>query len=206
MLVPSLRPFLFPGIKGMTTTALEPILMSNMPIPKSIDVAPEVSRPLLEVVKAHLGVVPNMFRLLANSPATLESYLGFSTALGQGAVDHKTREPIALTVAQLDRCDYCLSAHTYLGRNVTELDDNELIANRNGTSHDRKAEAAVMFAAKLVQGRGRVGGRDVDEIGRAGYSDGEILEGIGHVALNTFTNYVNEALGTVIDLPLIHAV
>lgn len=180
--------------------------MSIVPIPNSIEAAPEASRPLLEAVKTQLGVVPNMFRLIANSPATLEGYLGFNAALGKGVLDRRTRERIALAVAQLDRCDYCLSAHTYLGKNMAKLDDNELAANRNGTSHDRKADAAVKFAAKLVQERGRVGEKDVDEVRRAGYSDGEILEIIGHVALNTFTNYVNEALGTAIDFPIVHAV
>ncbi len=180
--------------------------MSIVPIPNSIEAAPEASRPLLEAVKTQLGVVPNMFRLIANSPATLEGYLGFNAALGTGALDRRTRERIALAVAQLDRCDYCLSAHTYLGKNMAKLDDNELAANRNGTSHDPKADAAVKFAAMLVRGRGRVSEKDVDEVRRAGYSDGEILEVIGHVALNTFTNYVNEALGTAIDFPIVHAV
>lgn len=179
--------------------------MPIMPIPNSIDTAPEASRPLLEAVKAQLGVVPNMFRLVANSPATLEGYLGFNAALGKGALDHRTRERIALAVAQLDGCDYCLSAHSYLGRNIA-LDDAELAANRNGTSNDRKAEAAVRFAAKLVRERGRVSENDVAELRRAGYSDGEILEIIGHVALNTFTNYVNEALGTAIDFPIVRAI
>ncbi len=180
--------------------------MSIVPIPNSIEAAPEASRPLLEAVKTQLGVVPNMFRLIANSPATLEGYLGFNAALGKGALDRRTRERIALAVAQLDGCDYCLSAHTYLGKNMAKLDDNELVANRNGTSHDRKADAAVKFAAMLVRARGRVSEKDVDEVRRAGYSDGEILEIIGHVALNTFTNYVNEALGTAIDFPIVHAV
>ena len=92
--------------------------MSIVPIPNSIEAAPEASRPLLEAVKTQLGVVANMFRLIANSPATLEGYLGFNAALGKGVLDRRTRERIALAVAQLDRCDYCLSAHTYLGKNM----------------------------------------------------------------------------------------
>ena len=179
--------------------------MPIMPTPRSIESAPEASRPLLQAVKSQLGVVPNMFRLISNSPATLEGYLGLNAALGKGTLDRKTRERIALAVAQFDGCDYCLSAHTYLGKNMAKLDDAELAANRKGTSNDQKAEAAVSFAAKLVRERGRVSESDVEEIRRAGYNDGEILEIIGHVALNTFTNYVNEALGTVIDFPIVRA-
>jgi uncharacterized peroxidase-related enzyme len=182
------------------------IPMPTMPIPGSIEAAPEASRPLLQAVKAQLGVVPNMFRLVANSPATLEGYLGLSSALSKGALDRKTRERIALAVAQLDGCDYCLSAHTYLGKNLAKLDDAELASNRKGMSSDVKADVAVRFAAKLVRERGQVKEIDVEEVRRAGYSDGEILEIIGHVALNTFTNYVNEALGTAIDFPIVRAV
>ena len=143
-----------------------------------------------------------MFRLIANSPATLEGYLGLHTALSKGRLDRKTRERIALAVAEVDGCSYCLSAHTYLGKRLA-LDDIEILANRHGASNDQKADAAVRFAVKLVSERGRVSEEDVSQVRSAGYTDAEIVEIVGHVALNTFTNYLNEALGTAIDFPLV---
>ena len=176
--------------------------MPRIVTPPSIEAAPEPSRPLLEAVKAQLGVVPNMFRLIANSPATLEGYLGLNQSLSKGRLDRKTRERIALAVAEFDGCSYCLSAHTYLGKRLA-LDDVEISANRHGASNDQKADAAVRFAVKLVRERGRVSEEDLNQVRSAGYSDGEIVEIVGHVALNTFTNYLNEALGTAIDFPLV---
>ncbi|WP_353204991.1 carboxymuconolactone decarboxylase family protein [Sphingomonas sp.] len=179
--------------------------MSRIMTPATIADAPAKSQPLLEMVNAQLGVVPNMFRLIANSPATLEGYLGVGAALAKGALPAATRERIALAVAEVNGCDYCLSAHTYLGRNLAKLDDAEMTANRSGASNDPKADAAVRFAATLVRERGQVSDVDLSGVKLAGYSDAQILEILLHVALNTFTNYVNEALKTEIDFPVVTA-
>lgn len=103
--------------------------MSRIPTPATIADAPAASQPLLEAVRKQLGVAPNLFRLVSNSPAALEGYLGLSTALGKGKVPAATRERIALAVAEVNGCDYCLSAHTYLGKNLAKLDDAEITAN-----------------------------------------------------------------------------
>lgn len=179
--------------------------MTRIPTPNSIDDAPARARPLLEAVQKQLGSVPNMFRLIANSPAGLEGYLGLNGALGKGALDARTRERIALAVAEINGCTYCLSAHTYLGKNMAKLDDAELARNRDGASDDAKASAALRFATKLVRERGHVGDADVAAVKAAGYDDAQIVEIIAHVALNTLTNYVNSALGTVVDFPEVAA-
>lgn len=178
--------------------------MSRIPTP-TVDQAPAAAKLLLAGVKQQLGSVPNMFRLIANSPATLEAYLGFSGALGKGKLAPATRERIALAVAEVNGCNYCLSAHTYIGLNLANLDDAEITANRSGASNDITADAAVRFAAKVATQRGQVEDGDISSLRHAGYSDGEILEIIGHVALNVFTNYVNEALKTEIDFPRVDA-
>lgn len=179
--------------------------MSRIPTPKNIEAAPEASQSLLKNVEKSLGIVPNLFRLVANSPATLQGYLGLNGALAGGALDPATRERIALAVAEINGCDYCLAAHTYLGLNVAKLTGTEIDTNRRGYSTYAKADAALRFAVELVQKRGAINARAVDQIRNAGYSDAEILEVIGHVALNTFTNYVNEALGTEVDFPEVKA-
>ena len=179
--------------------------MSRIPTPATVDAAPAAAQPLLEAVKKQLGVVPNLFRLVANSPETLEGYLGLSAALGKGALAPQTRERIALAVAEINGCDYCLSAHTYLGKNLAKLDDAEIAANRAGESTDAKADAAVRFAAKVVRLRGHVGEEDVRTIKAAGYTDAQVVEIVMHVALNTWTNYMNEVAKTEIDFPVVTA-
>jgi uncharacterized peroxidase-related enzyme len=175
------------------------------PTPASIEASPAASQPLLQAVKKQLGVVPNLFRLVGNSPAALEGYLGLNGALGKGALEAPTRERIALAVAEINGCDYCLSAHSYLGKNLAKLSDAEISANRDGGSTDPKAGAAVQFAVKLVNARGHVSEADVQTVKQAGYSDAQIIEIVLHVALNTLTNYVNEMAKTEIDFPVVTA-
>jgi len=177
--------------------------MSRIPTPTSIDAAPEAARPLLEQVRKSLGSVPNLFRLVATSPAALEGYLGLNGALAKGELDARTRERIALAVANVNGCTYCNSAHGYIAKNLLKIDDAEIAANRAGRSIDAKADAAVRFAVRLVEARGRVGADELEAVKAAGYSDAQVVEIVLHVALNTLTNYVNEALGTEVDFPVV---
>lgn len=175
--------------------------MSVIPTPATISDAPEASRPILEAINKQLGVVPNIFRLVATSPVALNALAGLQGALGKGKLSLATRERLALTMAEANGCDYCLSAHTYTSANFAKLNDAEIAAARHGSSSDAKAAAALAFARALTAARGSVAPSEVETVRAAGHSDAEILEIIAHVALNTFTNYVNEALGTEIDFP-----
>ncbi len=177
--------------------------MSRIQTPATIDASPAASQPMLEAVKKQLGVAPNLFRLLGQSPAALEGYLGLSGALGKGQLDARTRARLAMVIAEQNGCDYCLSAHTYLGKNATKLSDTELTANRDAHSDDAKAEAALQFAATVIRARGHVSDADVTAVKAAGYNDAQVVEIILHVALNTLTNYVNTVAQTEIDFPVV---
>jgi len=179
--------------------------MSRIPTPATIEAAPAASQPLLQAVKKQLGIAPNLFRLVAVSPAALEGYIALSGALGKGDLPAATRERIALAVAEINGCDYCLSAHTYLGRNVAKLDDAEITANRNGASNDLTADAAVRFAVKVTKLRGHVSNEDFAAVKAAGYTDAQVIEIVQHVALNTWTNYINSVSQTEIDFPIVQA-
>ena len=179
--------------------------MSRIAIPVTIADAPEASRPLLEAVAAQLGSVPNLFRAVAVSPQALEGHLGMFGALGKGSLTVATRNRIALAVAEVNGCDYCLSAHTYLGKQLAKLDDAEMTANRSGASNDPKADAAVRFAAKVARERGRVSDADFAAVRLAGYTDAQIIEIVQHVALNVWTNFFNNAFATEIDFPVVTA-
>jgi uncharacterized peroxidase-related enzyme len=144
--------------------------------------------------------VPNLIRTFANSPAALEGYLNFSGALGGGLLDAKLRERIALTVADANSCEYCLSAHTAIGKMVG-LDEDEILTSRKATAADPRTSAALAFAHQIVVKRGEVDDGDVRAVRSAGFSDGEITEIVANVALNVFTNYFNHVAQTVVDFP-----
>src|SRR5512145_2125043 len=107
--------------------------MPRIATPASIETSPEASQPLLQAVRKQLGSVPNLFRLVGNSPAALEGYLGLNGALARGKLDGGTRERIALAIAETNGCHYCLSAYSYLAKSLAQLDDAEIAGNRNGS-------------------------------------------------------------------------
>lgn len=175
--------------------------MNRLTIP-TLEQSPAASRPLLEAVNKQLGVVPNLFRLVGSSAPALEGYLGLSKALGKSSIGPATGERIALAIAEVNQCGYCLSAHTYLGRNLAKLDDAEIDANRRGGSGNAKADAAVRFAVQVARARGHVADADVQAVKAAGFGEAEIIEIVLHVALNTWTNYINEVARTTVDFPV----
>lgn len=154
---------------------------------------------LLHAVESKLGLIPNMTKVMANSPAVLEAYLGFAGALGTGLLEPKIREQLALVTAQQNQCDYCLSAHTAIGKMVG-LTEDEILASREGKGA-AKAAAALTFATRVLDTRGAIREADLTAVRAAGFSDGEIAEIIAHVALNVFTNYFNIAADVDIDFP-----
>jgi uncharacterized peroxidase-related enzyme len=175
--------------------------MSRIAVPAR-DQAPAASQPILDAVNKQLGVVPNLFRLAALSPAALAGMTGLSGALAK-TLDVKTRERIAIATAQVNGCDYCLSAHTYLGLNLAKITPEEVALNRKGASGDAKADAAVRFAAKVAQSRGKVSDADLAAVRLAGFSDAQVVEIVAVVAENFLTNLLNNVAGTDIDFPVV---
>ena len=177
--------------------------MSRLTIP-SRDDAPAASQPILDAVHAQLGVVPNLFRLIATSPDALAAFTGFSGAMAK-TLDLKTRNRIALAVAQVNGCSYCLSAHSYLALNLAKLSPEEIAANRAGGSTDPRADAAVRFAAAVARERGHVADADLAAVRLAGFTDAQMVEIVALVAENVFTNFLNEVAQTDIDFPVVRA-
>jgi uncharacterized peroxidase-related enzyme len=158
------------------------------------------AKDLLEAVNAKLGLVPNMTRAMVNASAVLEGYLQLSGSLNYGALSPKVREQLALAISEVNGCDYCLAAHSAVGKMVG-LSAEQIRDSRLGKAIDPKTEALIQFARKVVDTRGRVQASDLDEVREAGFDDGAIAEVVAHVALNVFTNYFNNVAETDLDFP-----
>lgn len=157
---------------------------------------------LLDAIQAQLGMVPNFLKVFAHSPAALRAFLGLHGIAGEGSLSAQTRERIALAVAQQNACQYCVSAHSAIGRKAG-LNGTEIAANRAGTSHDAKAAVAVKFARALVEHKGEVTSAELLEVRNAGYSDADIVEIITHVGMNLLTNILGKASRVEIDFPAV---
>jgi uncharacterized peroxidase-related enzyme len=175
--------------------------MSRLPVIQT-EVAEPKARKLLEAVQAKLKITPNMTRVMANAPSVLEGYLGLSGALAGGTLPPKLREQIALAVGEHNGCQYCVSAHTAIGK-LTGLTDKEIEEARETRAHSAKDQAALEFTRLLAANRGRVADADFESLRQAGFGDGEIAEIIAHTALNIFTNYFNTATEVEVDFPKI---
>jgi len=166
--------------------------------------APASVRSILDAVQATLGAVPNLFRVTASSPAALEALAAANGALSKGTLGAPVREAIAMTVAEANGCDYCLSAHAVLGAGAG-LSEADIEDARHGRATDAKIDAILAFSRTLVINRAEVTDADVEQLRRAGVTSGEIVEIVANVALNIFTNYVNKTADTEIDFPIVRA-
>lgn len=158
------------------------------------------TKELLDGVRRQLGVVPNFIRALANSPHALSAFLGLYGPMGGARIDKATQERIALAIAEDNACQYCVSAHTAIGRGAG-LGNDEMLRNRRGESSDARAAAAVAFAKALNEHRGEVTALEFESLRAAGYGDGEIVEIVALVALNVFTNLLGKSTLIDIDFP-----
>lgn len=155
---------------------------------------------ILSSVKKTIGSIPNLIATMANSSAVVSGYLAFSQSLAKGSLSGKLREKIALTVGETNHCDYCVAAHSSIGLRAG-LSKTEIILARKAASEDSKENTALQFAKAIVIQRGKLDSSAINRLRLAGYSDGEIVEIVGHVALNIFTNYFNHIAGTEVDFP-----
>jgi uncharacterized peroxidase-related enzyme len=171
-------------------------------IPLEPDAAEGRSKDLLDLVKRTLGSTPNMTKLMARS-SVLDGWLSLSRALRGGSIRVADRERLALAVAEANGCSYCLSAHMYTGARLAKLDCAEIERARHFLSADPRSAAILAFAGAVVRSKGAIGDDDVEAAREAGLSDAELGDIVGHVALNTLTNYFNNAFDTDIDFPVI---
>ena len=162
--------------------------------------APSASQALLAQVHQAFGATPNMFKVVANSPAALQSMWAAFGALSQGTIGPKLGEQLAVAIANRNRCEYCLAAHTMLGQKAGAT-GAEMAAAQVGDASDPKTAAALNFALKVVTQRAQLTDADTAVLREVGFGDEQIVEILAHVALNLFTNYINVALDVPVDFP-----
>lgn len=158
------------------------------------------SKELFTAIKGKMGMVPNMMRTMGNSPAVLNGYLGLSTALNSSSLTPKTRELISLMIANQNGCDYCNSAHSFIGGKIG-IDDASLAQARLGVSSDEKTNAALEFAKEVLNTKGKVSDEAIAKFKEAGYEEQQIAEIVAAVSLSVFTNYFNNTANTDVDFP-----
>lgn len=175
--------------------------MNRIPLIDRANTTPD-RQALLDQIHAAFGATPHMFRAVANSPAALQSMWAAFSALGNGTLGAKLGELIAVAVANRNACEYCLAAHTALGRKAGATAE-EMATAQAGQASDPATQAALHFALQVVENRAQVAAEDVQRLRDVGFSNEAIMEILAHVALNLFTNYVNVAFDVPLDFPAV---
>jgi uncharacterized peroxidase-related enzyme len=158
---------------------------------------------LLAQVQKSVGQTPNMTKVMANSPALLKGYLALSAAVAGGTLPPAVRERLAISTAQLNGCEYCLSAHTYIGANIAKVEPAELDSARKGQSHDPHVAALLQLSNEIAENAGDVDDADIEAAREAGVTDEEIGELVANLALNILTNYFNVLAHVDNDWPVV---
>lgn len=164
--------------------------------------ASPTARDLFSAIRGKIGMIPNLYRVAANQPAVLQAMLAVNEALAKGGFDGRTREAIALAVAGANSCDYCASAHAAISAGL-KVDQATIQGHLSGKSADARLQAILTLALAIVGARGKVDNADLEAARAAGLAESDIVETVGHVIANTFTNYLNHVADTEIDFPVV---
>ncbi|WP_226501623.1 carboxymuconolactone decarboxylase family protein [Pseudomonas sp. MWU16-30322] len=170
--------------------------MSRIPV-ISLENATDASRPTLEGVKKKIGFLPNVFTTLAKAPVALEAYVQASTILGKASLSAKEKEAVYLATSQVNGCDYCLAAHSLFASKAG------LSAQDIGAARQGELNAYAALAQQLTQSRGHLSDEQIAAARAAGIDDSKLIEVIALVAVQSLTNYLNNAALTDIDFPAI---
>lgn len=158
------------------------------------------TRELLDAVEQAFGVIPNTTRVMANSPAVLESFLGFSRAMGAAKIGETLHNQVKLHTSETNSCDYCTSILCAVAP-AAGLSADDILAGRTGRAEDVRTEAALTFAESVLENRGKVSDEQIAAVREAGFGDEEIVEVVASVALGCFTNFLNNVADTELDIP-----
>jgi uncharacterized peroxidase-related enzyme len=177
--------------------------MSRLSVPNlESDTGP--SGQIFAQIKKAIGSVPNTFAAIAaHGPAALKAVLAADAVLTAGTLTKRDQETVKLIISGVAGCDYCVAAHSQLGK-LAGLKPDELKNIRDGKpTGDAKRDALVGFVRKLAQSSGTVSDEDFAAIRAAGYSDGQLVEISLAFATTVFTNVFNRINDTEIDFPAV---
>src|SRR5689334_13730103 len=166
------------------------------------DEATGKTKELLDMVQQRTGRIPNMVRLMANSPAALGGYLNLAAALAGSTLSAELRDSVAILVAADGKSDYTLAAVSALARKGG-LTDDDIAAARHAHAMDARTHAALRFTEHLLEERGHVSGSELDKLMEAGFTDGEVAEIVATVVLNIYRNYFNLVAAPELDFPTV---
>lgn len=165
------------------------------------DSADEKTRGIYDSLKGQIGRVPNLYAAIGNSANTLEAYLAYAKKLAGGSLSAREIEAVNLAVSEANSCNYCLAAHTALGK-MAGFSPDEILGFRAGESSDRRLRALTRLSREITLTRGKPGQEQLQEFFEVGYTAAALVDLVALITAKQFANYINEIAGTAIDFPI----
>lgn len=176
------------------------IFKTNLPLREKDDVNPAISTPLRQA-EAKMGMLPNMYRAMANLPALLDSYNhAYGLVRADSGFTPVEQEVVFLAISRFNGCHYCVAAHSFVGDMMTKVPAEVTGAIRDGRPiPDAKLEALRQFAHVMTESRGKPTPEQAQAFLDAGYEDEHILAIILAISAKVISNYTNHIFHTGLD-------
>ena len=175
--------------------------MARTAVPQP-DQVPTDSQATLGSFTKNIGFTPNMMSTFALSPIAFNAWATLLGGLSK-ALDVKTRDSIGLAVSEVNGCNYCLTVHSFTAEHMAKLPGEEVILARKGHASEPKRDAAVQFARKVIETRGKISDADFKAVRDAGYTEANIMEIVALVAMYSMTNFFNNVFDPEQDFPAV---
>ena len=162
------------------------------------ETAQEQTRQLLDTAQKVFGMVPNIAKVLANSPTVLESWLAFGQIMEKASIGQKLQHQLFLLTSEENSSSYCTSILCAIAPEFG-LATDDVSSGRTGNAADRRADAALKFAKAVLSNGGKVSDEQLNAVRKAGFSDEQVVEIVGSVTLGCLANFVNNVANTDLD-------
>ena len=173
--------------------------MSKIQVPTKNQVDTQ-SQKIFDELNNKLGMVPNLYATIGYSSNALAAYLAFSSAQVNGSFNAKEREAVSLAVSEANGCNYCLAAHTAIGK-MNGFSDEETLALRDGSIEDTKLQVLTRLAISITENRGQADPALLQDFFDLGYDEKALVDLVALVTDKVFTNFIGRLTGIPIDFP-----
>ena len=163
------------------------------------ETAPDASRATLEATEKKYGFLPNLYGVLAESPAAVQAYAGINKAIEQSALSPVEQQVVTLVVSATNDCTYCVGAHSTVAQMVRMPEDILSALREQRQLPDRQLNALRLLVMSVLHHRGWVPEEDLNQFTAAGYGPRHLLDVLTIVALKTLSNYTNHIAHTPLD-------
>jgi uncharacterized peroxidase-related enzyme len=152
-------------------------------------------------VEQGLGVIPNMFRCMANSTMAFDGFMKMKASLGAGKLEPRFQKLTTLAASEFNGCEYCVAANTKMSVDAGQLTDQECLDARRFMAQAPREAALLAFVKRVLETKGQVSDNDLAALRDQGFEDEDVVEILAYIVITTMTNYMSSVGHPDLDFP-----